>query len=43
MSKNFSQDGHGNLWGVEMTNYLKKSIISSCHSFFKLFVSQGSK
>ena len=43
MSKNFCQDGHGNLWAVEMTNFLKKLIISFCHSFFKLFVLQGSK
>ena len=43
MRKNFCQDGHGNLWVVEMTNFLKKLISSICHSFFKLFVLQGSK
>ena len=43
MSKNFWQYRQGNLWVVEMTNFLKKSIISICHSFFKLFVLQASK
>ena len=43
MGKSFCQDGRGNFWGVEMTNFLKKLIIAICQSFFKLFVLQGSK
>ena len=40
MSKNFCQDGHGNLWVVEMTNVLKKSIISICIAGLKIMFGQ---